>query len=221
MRTLWCARGGSRCNSATSNNDLDLVSTICEESPNSLSEAVECGLSTLEHNRKMGKDPIAAFLPDQRWDVPPAAISTWTSGRVLGSSLERGLSLYARGISRGEAHRHVYGAIWREQVSGILPIVIQMSALASEAARNEIGSDWIGTDTDGASPAGPVNLEPREVIEQILQHGVRRVSRVLLENLHLLRSTRNDLAHMRPVDFDHVVRLWASYERVRRSTLTR
>ena len=193
--------------SATSNNDLDAVSILCEETPNSLSEAVECGLSIVESQSSLGRRARESFLPDQRWDVPPAAIAAWASGRLLGSSLERGLSLCARGISRDQAHEYFYSAIWREQVSGILPIVMEMSVLANEAARGEIGSDWIDADGDHSALTEPVNLEPREVIERISQYGGRRVSRILWENLQLLRSTRNDLAHMRPVDYDRVVRL--------------
>ena len=136
---------------ATSNADIDVVSRLCTESPNSLADAIECSLDALECGCGQNASIEIPFLPDQRWSVPAAVVSSWISGRILGSSLERGTSLSVKHISPQQAQVYLYHAVWREQVSGLLPIVMEMGMLANQAARTEIirSTGVGGLDTSG------------------------------------------------------------------------
>ena len=132
------------------------------------------------------------------------------------ASIYRDLYL-RRPLDRSQVEEYLRYAIWREQVSGLLPIIMEIGLLTNEAVTNEIGTTWTnrGVRTDGAWQT-ELYLEPREVMDRIKINAGRRVSAMLWASLGLLRDTRNDLAHMRAVDYARVTELWTRYDRVRR-----
>ena len=208
--------------SASSNGDLDVILELCKEVPNSLSDAIECGLDASQCGSSSSETLEVPFVPDQRWNVPAAVVSSWATGMVTGSSLERGTNFNLKYVARSQARVYLHHAIWREQVSGLLPIVMEIGVLTNEAVRREIGDGWLADEPQGTNGLkGQIFLEPSEVIDRLTRFSSRRVSRILSDTLKLLRRTRNDIAHMRPVDYDRIVELSIRYDRVRRAAVSK
>lgn len=200
--------------SASSNCNPDLVAQLCRDMPNSLSEAVEYSLNRLGCNTATNFEPVAPFVADQRWNVPPSVVQQWAAGQILEVSLERGTNFNLKHMTREKADAYLHTAIWREQVSGLFPTVMEMGFLVNNAVTNAVGRSWLdGISQQAHGPGGSVYLEPGEVIDRL--NGLP-VPNILREMLRSLRETRNDLAHMRPVDHGRVRKLWGRYDRIRR-----
>ena len=203
--------------SAVSGGDPGTISRLCSEIPNSLTESIECSIGNLRTLGNISRQTVPIFVPDQQWTVPANAVAPWAVGHIVGISLERGTIYSLAHLDRSQVEEYLRYAIWREQVSGLLPIIMEIGLLTNEAVTNEIGTTWTnrGLRTDGAWQT-ELYLEPREVMERIKINAGRRVSAMLWVSLGLLRDTRNDLAHMRAVDYARVTELWTRYDRVRR-----
>ena len=202
--------------SATSNSNPDLVSLLCRNMPNSLSETIETTLDRTGCSSTTHATPVMLSVSDQRWDVPPAVVRDWAEGRVAGITLERGASLNIKCMKREDAHAYLLDAISREQIAGLLPVVMEMGFSVAQAVKNAIGDRWLDGSPDVArGPGGRVNLEPAEIIERLQRPSTTYVPEALWQILLLLRKTRNDLAHMDPVDYGRIRELWQMYDRVR------
>ena len=203
--------------SASSNSNPDVATLLCKEMPSSLSEAIECSLDALGCGTNTSFEMVAPFVADQRWNVPPAVIQQWTAGQITGISLERGTNFNLQHLTREKARSYLHSAIWREQISGLLPIVMEMGFSVNQALTHVIGNHWLNSlSQEVYGPGGQVYLEPGEVIDRMKEYSVRQVPRTLWDMLKLLRKTRNDLAHMRPVDYVCVRDLWQGYDSIRR-----
>ncbi|MDE2915517.1 MAG: hypothetical protein OXL68_21690 [Paracoccaceae bacterium] len=203
--------------SAASCSDPKIMSLLCRLMPNSLLETANIVMETIADRPREEGTPSSLFVPDQRWEVPPAAVSGWARGVIGGVTLERGTSLNIAALQEQDARRHILASIWREQVAGLLTIVIEMGFSIAQAVTNEVGRGWLGENPVSLIlPDGRINLEPAEVLERLRGPPRTQIPRTLWQTLLLLRDTRNDLAHMRPVDYGRVRELWQKYDQARK-----
>ena len=160
------------------------------------------------------------FVADQRWNVPSAVVQQWSKGQIAGSTLERGVSFNTEYMKRADAHAYLLHAIWREQVAGLLPVVMEVGFSVNHAVKHEIGPCFLEGLPQEVRPGGQLYLEPREVIQRIEERADWWVPNTIWKMLKLLRDARNDLAHLRPVDQGLIRDLWQQYDIVRRKFIS-
>ena len=202
--------------SASSGGDPTVVDRLCRDLPDSIAEAIECSIGGSHSSLDSRNALTAPYVPDQRWTVPDAAVSSWAAGEISGVSLERGAIYDVGRLGQWQAHGYLRHAIWREQVSGLLPIIMEVGQLVNDAASHETtAARRCGTGSrNGSEPQH--YLEPSEIIERIRAGRTHRISEALWNTLRLLKDIRNDLAHMRTVDYSLVKDLSVRHDRIRR-----
>ena len=205
--------------SAASNGDPDLLSRLCREMPNSVSETIDLALDL--RGAGDGKGRWAPwkfpFVSDQRWEVPVAVKGDWSESKIAGITLERGSILNLDGMGSGDARAYLLSRIWREQVSGLFPVVMDMGFSVNVAVKRFAGDGWLaGVPDEARGLDGRLYLEPSEVISRLRECGSSRLPENLWNALVLLRETRNDLAHVRAIEYGRIRELWEAYDRVRR-----
>ena len=205
--------------SAASNGDPDLVSKLCREMPNSILETVETALDRNGDGDVRGTWSMWRFpyVSDRRWEVPVAVKDDWSQSRITGVTLERGTILNVDRMRLEDAHAYLRSRIWREQVSGLFPVVMDMGFSINVAVRRIAGDGWLaGVPDEWRGLDGRLYLEPSEVIRRLKECGGGRLPENLWKALVLLRQMRNDLAHMRTIEYGRIRELWEAYDRVRR-----
>ena len=207
--------------SASANGDPDMVSSLCRERPNSLRETVDYCLDALRCSNIATDTKLSPpFVVDQRWNVPLAVVPQWSEGLIAGSTLERGVSFNTEYMERADACAYLLHTIWREQVAGLLPVVMEVGFSVNQAVTHEIGPCFLEGLPQEVRPGGQLYLEPGEVIQRIGERIDWRVPNTIWKMLKLLRDTRNDLAHLRPIDQGLIRDLWQQYDIVRRKFIS-
>ena len=103
------------------------------------------------------------------------------------------------------ADRYVRAAIWREQLSGLFPVVVELGFSVASLITSVVGRDWLReVPAERRISGGDIRLEPREVMEIFATGRYRRLPRSIWSLLKLLRTTRNDLAHMSPIELQRM-----------------
>ena len=204
-----------------SNNDPAIAAMLCEQGPNSLRDTIDVTLSETVNVAKGGQVPIdVPFVADERWEVPSRVTRLWAEGQISGVTLERGTSVSLDRLTTKNATDYLYSVIWREQVAGLLPVVIDMGFSVNGALANAVGYSWLDSGPmDALSVDGRINLEPAEVMRRIKETPRLHVPSTIWRALGRLRAVRNDLSHMRLVDLSDVRAIWESYDQVRRRFL--
>ena len=160
-------------------------------------------------------DWATAAVPDRRWHVPPAFVGPWAAGDLLGYTAERGLVRATGGMASETGSRYLRGAIWREQLTGLFPVVVELGFDAAAAITSAMGTSW-----QQAIPAGrkvsdsELRLDPKEVMEIFSTGRFGKVPQSIWSFLDLLRRTRNELAHMSPLELQRMRHIWQGYDLV-------
>lgn len=170
--------------SAASCSDPSAMALLCRVMPNSLTETANTVLKATGSRAMENAIPGNLFVPDQRWEVPPAVVSDWGHGLVGGVTLERGTSLNISSLKEQDARNYIFTAIWREQVAGLLTVIMEMGFSIAQAVTNVAGEQWLGELPNGIlSPDGRVNLEPAEVLDKLRGPPKTHVPKSLLQTL--------------------------------------
>ena len=193
------------------NGDPELLLRLCRESPDRLDQVIERALP--DSNGIGGLDLTTGSIPDLRWSVPPGCVEPWSAGELIGYTIDRGTLRTVAGMARKTADRYVRAAIWREQLSGLFPVVVELGFSISPAITSVMGGDWLReipavrkiSDDD-------VRLEPKEVMDIFDTGRHRKLPTSIWNLLKLLRWTRNDLAHMTPIELQRMRQIWQGYD---------
>ena len=193
------------------NGDPDILVRLCHESPNSLDQVVELALNRASPAAEFGYAAVA--LPDRRWSVPPSAVEHWAAGHLLGYTPERGLIRATSGMSRETGGRYLRAAIWREQLTALFPVVVELGFEAAAAITSAMGSSWqqaipIERRVSDSDP----RLDPKEIMEIFSTGRFGRVPQSIWSFLSVLRRTRNDVAHMSPLELQRMRQIWQGYD---------
>ena len=197
------------------NGDPEILVRLCRTSPGPLDQVV-----TLAHDGADTRAEVGQWVRttlDQRWEVPPAAVEPWAAGEVFGETIERGPVRAISGMAARTANRYLLAAIWREQLTGLLPVVVELGFNATAAITAAIGTDWHRVvPPERIVSDGDLRLEAREVMDIFSTGRFGRVPPSIWSLLDLLRRTRNDLAHMSPVELPRMKQIWQGHDLIRK-----
>ena len=193
------------------NWDPDMLLRLCRESPDRLDHVVDLAVD----NSVVQDEPEwnAGSVPERRWQVPATCIDPWASGELFGHTVERGAARAMGGMRRQTAVSYAHAAIWREQLSGLFPVVVELGFGVTSAVTSVLGTDWHREIPDDRKVSdGYLRLEPKEVMDILSTRRYGRIPQSIWSLLDLLRRTRNDLAHMSPIDLPRIRQIWQGHD---------
>ena len=197
------------------NGDPEVLIRLCRESPDYLDRVVALGFD--ETCPKIEFDLGIRTMPERRWDIPQTAIEPWAVGNLLGYTVERGPVLTTNGMTRESGSRYLRAAIWREQITGLFPVTVELGFNAAAAITSVMGVRWQQAIPPGRKISDDdFRLDPKEVMEIFATGRFGRVPQSIWSFLDLLRRTRNDLAHMSPVDLQRMRQIWQGHDLISR-----
>ena len=197
------------------NGDPEMLLRLCRERPDRLHDVVDVALSAA--NSRGESAPNIGAVADQRWQVPPGYVGPWSVGDVMGHTVDRGALRAVAAMARENADRYVRAAIWREQLSGLFPVVIELGFSATTMITCAVGRDWLREIPPGkGAGGGDVRIEPTEAIDIFASGRYPRLPTSIWSFLKLLRTTRNDLAHMSPIELQRMRQIWQAHDVVSR-----
>ena len=193
------------------NGDPEMLLRLCRESPDRLHQVIDVALSDANSRGRLELD--VGPVPDQRWHVPPACLGPWSVGELIGHTVDRGTLRAVAGMESETADRYVRAAIWREQLSGLFPVVVELGFSVASLITSVVGRDWLrDVPAERRISDGDVRLEPKEVMDIFATGRYRRLPTSIWSLLDLLRRTRNDLAHMSPIELQQMRRIWEGHD---------
>ena len=200
-----------------SNSDPELISKLVEEAPSSLSEIKDIVKRDRSNARKKSsfKGSVNRFHEERSWDVPSGLTVEWLQNRLLGSTLDRGAIIPWHNIAESDLDSIFDRAIWREQLAGIFPLLMEITFFTSEIISKIKGKGWkkqILTQNDNGSP----DTEPGTILNIFheKQNEFGKLPKKIYSLLQELRIARNKLAHLEPVDFKDVNQIWSLFEQI-------
>ena len=197
------------------NWDPDLLLDLCRESPNRLDHVLDLALKGAVGVHEPEWNPRT--VPEQRWQVPATCIEPWSSGELFGHTVDRGAARAVGAMRRQTAETYARAAIWREQLTGLFPIIVELGFGLTSVLTSQLGTAWHREVPEERKVSDEYfRLEPGEIMDIL---GARRYGRVptsLWSLLGLLRRTRNDLAHMAPVDLPRIRQIFQEHDLVQR-----
>lgn len=122
------------------NCDPDLLLDLCRESPDRLDHVLDRALdgSAGHHEPEWNRDTV----PDQRWQVPATCIGPWASGILFGHTVDRGAARVVASMPRQTAEHYARAAIWREQLTGLFPVIVELGFGATSILTSLLGAEW-------------------------------------------------------------------------------
>lgn len=107
------------------------------------------------------------------------------------------------------AERYVRAAIWREQLTGLFPVVVELGFRIVPTITSLTGPDWLREVPDEKRVSETdFRPEPKEVMDIFGSRRFGKLPKSIWSFLDLLRRTRNDLAHMSPIELRQVREIW-------------
>ena len=193
------------------NGDPEMLLHLCRECPDRLHEVIDVALS--DANSRGDSTLDLGPLPEQRWHVPPTCLGAWSAGELIGHTVDRGTIRAVTGMVSEAADRYVRAAIWREQLSGLFPVVVELGFGVASLISSVVGRDWLrDVPAERRISDGDVRLEPKEVMDIFATGRYRGLPASIWSLLTLLRRTRNDLAHMSPIELQQMRRIWEGHD---------
>lgn len=196
------------------NSDPDLINRLSRNSPRSLSDVKkEVLICRVQADRSGNGSSIDnRFFEERRWDIPSGLTEKWLAGSILGSTLDRGGIIPWQHISDNDFDNVFARTIWREQVTGLYPLLMEITYFTSEIVSRVMGEKW-KTYLDSGDNAGS-ETEPAVILEIFKKHRLGSFPNRIHRLLHQLRIVRNKLAHLEPVDFKDVNQIWTLFDQV-------
>ena len=195
--------------------DPDLLLGLCRESPDRLDHVLDLAFRGAVGHHEPEWNP--GTVPEQRWQVPAACIEPWASGALFGYTVDRGAARAMDAMRSQAAESYVRTAIWREQLTGLFPVIVELGFGTTSILTSLLGTAWHREVPEERKVSDDYfRLEPGEIMDIL---GARRYGRVptsLWSLLGLLRRTRNDLAHMSPVDLPRIREIFQAHDPVQR-----
>ena len=193
------------------NGDPEMLLRLCRECPDRLHEVIDFTLSDAGNRDELALN--VGPVPDQRWHVPPGCLEPWSVGELIGHTVDRGTLRAVAGMARESADRYVRAAIWREQLSGLFPVVVELGFSVASVITSVVGRAWLReVPAERRISNGDVRLEPKEVMDIFATGRYRRLPTSIWSFLSLLRTTRNDLAHMSPIELQRMRQIWQRHD---------
>jgi len=151
------------------------------------------------------------FHRESRWDVPSALIPDWQTGYLVGTTLDRGASLSLTGVRGVGLDRHINQAVWREQIAGLFPLLMEMTFIISQALTNTVGREWKSYLEEGE---GKDTAEPGAILFVFSKYRLGRLPNDIYRILKDLKDVRNSLAHLEPIEYRNIQQIYDKFKRL-------
>jgi hypothetical protein len=191
-----------------SNFDLGLLAHLVEARPSSISET----LAAIKRffSRKAFQPKGEFTLPERQfgraWHPPPSLHEAWKSGSIIGASIERGFIRTWESQDPEKLEDVAYHLIWKEQVSGLFPLLIELGKEVNEVIVGGYAAGHLGEHN--------VVEEPGKILDLIRTHSIP-LPKNLRNSLYQLKQARNHLAHLEPIERAELESIWDLHLRIR------
>lgn len=195
------------------NGDPFLLELICQSEPSNIDELISIVNNnvTCRENSNVSIDMSFPRL-DEYWKVPLGLVDSWLQGLILGVSIERGGHLPWEAISQDNQVSYAKKLIWREQISGLFPVLMEMSNHSVKWVTQSQGEVWKRYLSDTEKEVDYNVIEPSVVLDIFRENRtLGKLPKTLLDLLHNLRIVRNKLAHIEAIDSKDIKGLWDKY----------
>jgi len=197
------------------NSDPELITQLSINSPRSLSDVKKEVLSFRKKNdAPTTTEMVNRFHDEKRWNIPAGLTPKWLSGEIIGSTLDRGALIPWQKISEHDFDNVFSRTIWREQVAGLFPLLMEITYFTSEIITRIMGKKWRNYLKSEDSMLA--ETEPGVILSIFKENKMdlgclpNRTNKLL----HQLRVVRNKLAHLEPVDLRDVNQIWTLFEKI-------
>jgi hypothetical protein len=196
------------------NFDPDLINRLSRNSPRSLSDVRAEVLKCRVQANKLGNGSTIEnrFFEEKRWDIPSGLIGKWLNGSLLGSTLDRGNIIPWQHISDHDFEKVFTRTIWREQVAGLYPLLMEITSFTSEIVSKVMGEKWKNYLDSGGNTES--ETEPGTILDTFKNNRLGFLPNKIQKLLKQLRIVRNRLAHLEPVDFSDVKQIWILFDKI-------
>ncbi len=188
--------------------DLKVLLHLCEKRPMSIDNTIDESAKLLVTNPHPVKS-TGSLLDGQfgrEWHPPAGAMEAWQAGAIIGTTIERGCVRPWTSHGRVERSALSLHFIWKEQVSGLFPLLIELGRELNEKILERYATGLV----DRVSPVA----EPSEMLAALKDSGVR-LPQNLYNAMVKLRDARNDLAHLRCLERRALEAIWDRQLRIR------
>jgi hypothetical protein len=196
-----------------------LLRTLCIERPKTLALTMKSVLDEVPLGHQGNEHATDAMLGGnwRPWAVPETCNAQWSSGIQIGRTIDRGCMGIPEGQTNSEREASLSRHIWREQVSGLFPMIAELSTQSLRLTDSWLKGQWReGLATFANTTHDEVIfLEPSTVLAFLRDepHLSRKLPTTILSLLNTLREIRNGIAHLKPVDLNRLTTLWDLYSR--------
>ena len=198
------------------NSDPDLILMLSRNSPRSLSDVKKQVTNTFKvEKRKNDTNTVNRFFEEKRWDIPVGLTNKWLNGNIVGNTLDRGSIIPWHCISDEDFEDNFSRTLWREQVAGLYPLLMEITFFTSEIISEIMGSKWKSYLNSGENPDS--ETEPGVILGIFKEYKLGFLPDKIFNLLHKLRKVRNKLAHLKPVDFKDVNQIWTLFDQISKS----
>lgn len=192
------------------NSDPDLYNHLFVKSPLSLS-AIKAEVLQCIGDYEMSSDSkgnLNRFYDERRWDIPQGMVKKWLEGKIIGSTLDRGNIVPWECLLNSNFDQSFYHVIWREQVAGLYPLLMEISYFTSEIVSDVMGERW----KELAPNSNSLESEPAVILDTFRMNDISHLPVNVFKLLKKLRITRNKLAHIKPVDLNEIEQIWSLFQ---------
>ena len=195
------------------NGDPFLLELICQSEPSNIDELISIVNNNVTYNQNSDVFMDMSFPRlDEYWKVPLALIENWLQGSILGVSIERGGHFPWESIGLDKQAAYAKKLIWREQISGLFPILMEMSHHSVKWVTKCQGGNWKRYLSSNEQEIDYSIIEPSLLLEIFMKNkNLPKLPRTLFSLLQNLRIVRNKLAHLEAIDSKDIKGLWDKY----------
>ena len=192
------------------NGDPFLLREICSQAPRFLSEINATVRANITRSPNAAT-PERMITPrtESRWDVPDSSHKEWSEGNLLGITLERGPQVPWEQIPSGDLEAFAERLIWQEQVTSLLPTILEFTRQTGEWISRHLSPDWERYIVEENDPFTAV--EPGKILLIFARNRLGSLPDSIYRLLQALKEARNNLAHMSPMDASSVDKVWNAY----------
>jgi len=194
-----------------SNFDIGVLEHLIFHQPGSIEQTISSALEKLPKSIP-GAQNQSKRLPTtfgHEWQPPLNLHERWGNGELIGSQIDRGLIQPWSAVSSDKREDLLHHYIWREQVTGLFALLIEIGREANDFVFSQFGSDWIDS--------SKLAIEPGEILSSFPEYKLGPIPPTLNKLLKGLRGARNRLAHLCPIEQSDLDSIWDLRLRVLKS----
>lgn len=200
-----------------SNHDPLCLESLCIAKPRTIRDVA---VISDEH---VSMAPVVSFastdgvlsLRDIPWKRPLQCDLQWREEGLVGATLDRGGIHSIRFQDSQKRMAALRRSIWKEQSTGLLPLIIEITYRTNRALDNAVDGDWRSrfARSYACSIDESYFREPTEIIDFFRSQPRLWVPDTTFSLLRELRSARNKLAHLVPIELTSLNTIWDMYVR--------